>query len=113
MKGRDLEEMQDPRNWEFDAERPERPRKARAVVSIAFSREDFEEMTEYARKAGVTLSELIRGAALDRIRRVAPLRVSFSSAGGATAYLGRVPSSTRASAGEQMPTPGSQPALLP
>ncbi len=41
--------------------------KRRAVVSVSMTRDDFERVSEYARKHGMKTSEFLRQAALDRI----------------------------------------------
>jgi hypothetical protein len=98
-------EMQDPASWEFVAnEKYERPRKARAVVSVAFSRDDFEDVERYAMRHRMRVSEFIRGAALDRLHAAERASsIGSVSAGGTadvTAYFGIVPSTTRAGASE-------------
>lgn len=68
MDKSELEDLQDEKSWELDEETPaSRPRKARAVVSVAFPREDFERVEEYAQSHRISISELIRQAALQRI----------------------------------------------
>jgi hypothetical protein len=64
----ELTELQDPGNWE-DEEDPVRPpvKSPRAIVSVAFSREDFERIAEHAREHGMKTSEYIRRAALDQL----------------------------------------------
>jgi hypothetical protein len=67
--GRDeLEALQNPENWE-DEENPVRPpvKSPRAVVSVAFSREDFESIAAHAREHGMKTSEFIRRAALNQL----------------------------------------------
>jgi hypothetical protein len=63
------EDAEIPDDWDFEhAERRRPVRKPRAVVSVAFSREDFERLTEVAEKQGLRTSEFIRIAALARLR---------------------------------------------
>jgi len=67
MDEKELKELQDPNNWEFDETPPEAPpRRGRAVVSVAFNAEDFDRVSRHARASGLRLSEFIREAALDR-----------------------------------------------
>ena len=59
----ELDDLQNPENWDEGNVRP--PVKApRAVVSVAFSREDFERIVAAARARGMKTSEFIRYAAL-------------------------------------------------
>ena len=61
-------ELQDPGTWDFEGAETHPARKnARAIVSVAFSREDFELVCSAAEKRGVKLSALIRAATLDSI----------------------------------------------
>ena len=58
-------ELQDPGTWDFESAETHPGRKAaRAIVSVAFSREDFELVCSAAEKRGVKLSALIRAATL-------------------------------------------------
>ena len=60
-------ELQNPENWDID-QAIVRPgaQKARAVVSVAFSREDFELVTYAAQQLDEKTAEFIRGAALEK-----------------------------------------------
>ena len=62
------EEMQNPENWDFDKaeEKPGRSQ-GRAIVSVAFSREDFNLVSQHAKMLGLKTSELIRNATLEQI----------------------------------------------
>lgn len=64
----ELAELQDPATWEDETEAV-RPavKSLRAIVSVAFSREDFENVADYAKRHGMKISEFIRQAALDRM----------------------------------------------
>jgi hypothetical protein len=66
MDDQELEQLQDPANWdEVEAEvGPARSRQSRAVVSVAFQREDFTQIVEVAASQGMRTSEFIRKAAL-------------------------------------------------
>lgn len=95
MNEKELAELQDPESWEFEhaAEPRHRPRKARAVVSVAFPGEDFARVDRYAEDHGLTISELIRRATLLYVSgnaTVATGEVFLMSAGGPaqmTAYF--------------------------
>lgn len=62
------EELEKEENWDFDrAEQKPGRRARRAVVSVAFNRDDFELVTEYAEQTGRKLSGLLREAILNQI----------------------------------------------
>ncbi len=67
--------------WEFEAaEKRPGVSKARAVVSVAFARDDFELVSECAEKQGKKTSEFIREAALDKVvRSTAPIMTSSAT----------------------------------
>ena len=62
-------ELQNPETWDFD-QAVVRPgtQKARAVVSVAFARDDFELVASAARQSEMKTSEFIRGAALAKAK---------------------------------------------
>jgi hypothetical protein len=64
----ELAEWQDPATWEDD-EDPVRPpvHSPRAIVSVAFSRDDFIAVADYASRHGMKTSEFIRRATLERL----------------------------------------------
>lgn len=63
-----LEAIQDREEWgDDDGEVREPVRNRRAVVSVAFSREDFEQVSAHAAKQGMKTSEFIREAALQQV----------------------------------------------
>lgn len=63
------EKLQNPKDWDFEHAERRRPQKnVRAVVSVAFAREDFERLSEHAQRLGLKTSEFIRVAALGRLR---------------------------------------------
>lgn len=62
--------MDDQAEWDFEhAERRPGVKNARAVVSVAFKRTDFERVSEYAERHNMKTSEFIREAALGAARR--------------------------------------------
>ena len=65
MDGKEREGLQNPESWDWErAEgRPGR-KKPRAVVSVAFNRDDFETVAAFAERAGMKLSQFIRSAAI-------------------------------------------------
>jgi hypothetical protein len=71
MDEREVQELENPENWDFEnRQRHEAVKKPRAVVSVAFSREDFERIEEQAERLGITLSKFIRDAALEKAASV-------------------------------------------
>jgi len=60
-------ELRNPDIWDID-QAVVRPgiKNARAVVSVAFTREDFERVSNAAQQVNEKTSEFIRGAALDK-----------------------------------------------
>jgi pectin methylesterase-like acyl-CoA thioesterase len=67
MSKEELEELQSAETWEgTGAATQVNLKPARAVVSVAFSREDFETIVDYAKQHGMKTSEFIRRAALDK-----------------------------------------------
>ena len=67
MDSKELQELQDPETWDFEqAERVPGGKAPRAVVSVAFSRPDFERVTHAAERAGQRTSEFIRRAVLEK-----------------------------------------------
>ena len=54
MDDTELRELQDRETWDDDEGEVRPPVKApRAVVSVAFARDDFEKVSEFARSAGM------------------------------------------------------------
>jgi len=66
------DDLLNPEAWDIESAEvlPATP-KPRAVVSVAFSREDFNVVTNAAESLGVKTSEFIREAALDKAATVA------------------------------------------
>ena len=67
MDNKESEELQDPESWSDESEVRAPVKPQRAVVSVAFSREDFERVVEQAQRAGMKTSEFIRHAALEHV----------------------------------------------
>ena len=58
--------------------------RSRAIVSVAFSRQDFERLDRHVERKGVKISEFIREAALDRVTAEqvpAAMSAAFAAAG--------------------------------
>lgn len=67
----ETQELEQPDNWDYDnAERRRPVRGARAVVSVAFSRADFEQVAAAAEHVGQRTSEFIRQAAMERANKL-------------------------------------------
>ena len=61
-------DLQDMSQWDHERAEERGPSKgARAVVSVALAREDFDRITQCAQREGMRTSEFIRQAALDRV----------------------------------------------
>jgi len=64
----DDDAAQEQQNWDWDTMATHAAAKQpRAVVSVAFSRQDFERLTAYARRDGSTVSGAIRKVVLEQI----------------------------------------------
>jgi hypothetical protein len=61
------QELQSAETWEEQGETRPPVKSPRAIVSVAFGRDDFERVAEYARRHGLKTSEFIRQAALTQI----------------------------------------------
>jgi hypothetical protein len=65
MKDRDSKDLHDPESWDWEhAQSRAGRKKPRAVVSVAFKRDDFETVALCAERAHMKVSEFIRSAAL-------------------------------------------------
>ncbi len=96
----DLESLEREDTWDFaTAERRPGSKVSRAVVSVAFSREDFELVGERAEQLGLKVSEFVRSAAIDAAVARAG-RVQVVSATGSSGLT--------SSAGSQRSIPAAQ-----
>jgi hypothetical protein len=65
MADKEQEELENPKTWDWErAETRPGRKKPRAVVSVAFNRDDFEAVAVFAERAHMKLSEFIRSAAI-------------------------------------------------
>ncbi len=80
MDDKEREELRNPESWDWDRaeSRPGR-KKPRAVVSVAFNRDDFETVAAFAERAGMKLSQFIRSAAIGRVQ--GKMQVVFLTSG--------------------------------
>ena len=91
------ESLQDPENWDFErAERRGGVKGARAIVSVAFGRDDFESVAACAERNGKRTSEFIREAALEKASSRGSF-VSFSGTRGSVLFSDTSVHSTRLS----------------
>lgn len=82
MSDKELADLQNADSWDFgEAERRPGVKGARAVVSVAFSREDFDHVTACADQISKRTSEFIREAALERASRLMGSATLSSSSG--------------------------------
>ena len=67
----DENELQNPETWDIgQAVVSTGTKKVRAVVSVAFARDDFEQVAEAARQSNMNTSEFIRTAALSKAKAI-------------------------------------------
>ena len=65
-------DLQDESMWDYDkADVRPASQSNRAVVSVAFARQDFQRVVEYAESVNMKTSEFIRTAALEKISKPA------------------------------------------
>lgn len=91
------QELQNEETWDFDrAEKHEGGRSRRSVVSVAFAREDFQAVAKAARRAGMSVSEFIRRATMEKVSPTPAYSGSLLiSCGGSgrTSFYGTAPTS--------------------
>lgn len=76
------EYLESPDRWDFDkAETQEPVRSPRAIVSVAFSRDDFERVAAWAEKRGQKLSTMIREVVLASLPGSSAAGISVSVSG--------------------------------
>jgi hypothetical protein len=100
MKDDELEELQNREEWDFeDGERRPGAKSTRAVVSVAFAREDFERVSACAEQSRKRTSQFIREAALEKVSRYERPAVlaAFSGSLGAALFTPTPPPTTRVS----------------
>jgi hypothetical protein len=82
LDDKELKELQDPTLWEHSENDKRDPVKSsRAVVSVAFSRNDFELVSSAAKQRGMKTSEFIRAATLENARAHSKRAVIVSVSG--------------------------------
>ncbi|MDP2744817.1 MAG: hypothetical protein Q8P00_07125 [Dehalococcoidia bacterium] len=108
-KERELEKSE---NWDFTQSEVKQPVKAsRVVVSVAFRRDEFALVSEYAERIGKKTSEFIREAAVQKAggQGGEPL-VYGSGSGGTSWWIEQMPTTTRTS-GTRLEEPNKTPAM--
>lgn len=77
----DDSELRNMENWDIEnAERVRGRRGRRTIVSVAFSKDDFQRVAEHSASAGMRVSEFIRNAALQQAG-VIPNKIAVVLAG--------------------------------
>ena len=65
-------DLQDESTWDYDKAKVRPPSQSnRVVVSVAFARQDFQRVGEYAESVNMKTSEFIRTAALSKVSKPA------------------------------------------
>ena len=110
MAGQDINSLEHEDNWDFTrAERRSGNRNVRTILSVAFSREDFDRVSARAEQSNERVSEFVRAAALERVQRLdrgtTLAAVSESGWRIITSTAGTVgpPSTTRSSGANSLP----------
>ena len=90
-------ELEKSDNWDYERPEVREPVKApRVVVSVAFRRNDFKQVSEYAERKGKKISEFIREAALEKATGQGVSAFAYGSGSiGTVWWLDQVPSITR------------------
>ena len=71
MAEQDIKSLENENNWDFTrAERRSGNRGVRTILSVAFSREDFDRISTSAELSNERVSEFVRTAALERVQRL-------------------------------------------
>lgn len=97
MDDKGLQELEQPETWDYEkAEKRPGVKTPRAVVSVAFARDDFEQVSKYAERLGMRTSEFIRKAALDVAKHQDKSTVQFTGGSlGASVFTSVRTSATR------------------
>ena len=100
----EIRELESEDQWDFDrAEALRASKPARVVVSVAFSREDFERVAEYAARQKMKTSEYIRHAALALTKSsVEPTYVVITAGLGSTVYAPEIAPVTNVQWGQEI-----------
>jgi hypothetical protein len=100
------ESLQRAEEWDWERSTSRAAvKRPRAVVSVAFSRDDFERLDEYASNHGMKLSELIRDAALARIAEIPTLQVVENQEDGRSVLVAGALQPRTAVSGGTIPNP--------
>ena len=75
-------ELERPDTWDYERSEVRQPvRASRAVVSVAFRRDEFTLVSEYAEQVGKRTSAFIREAALEKVRGRETSSVAYITGG--------------------------------
>ncbi len=73
MADQDVNSIEHEENWDFArAERRSGNRGVRTILSVAFSREEFDRVSACAERSNAKVSEFVRAAALERVQHLDP-----------------------------------------
>jgi hypothetical protein len=99
-------ELKKAETWDFEKPEVREPVKySRAVVSVAFRRDDFTQVSEFAGRIGKRTSEFIREAAIEKATGQGAWTVVYGSgSAGSLWWAGQIPTNTLAS-GSQVEYP--------
>ncbi|MDP2952738.1 MAG: hypothetical protein Q8O76_05435, partial [Chloroflexota bacterium] len=93
-------ELENSQNWDYERPEVKEPVKLpRVVVSVAFRRDDFAQVSEYAERLGKKVSEFIREAAIEKVTGQDRGEEAYIWGGG-TLWIRQMPPSTRALASQ-------------
>ncbi len=71
MNDKDIENLENPENWDWEnAETVSGTKNRRTIVSVAFPRSDFKKVAECARQIGMSVSAFVRHSAVDTAEKV-------------------------------------------
>lgn len=71
MNDKDLKDLENPENWDWEnAEAEVGKKNRRTIVSVAFPREDFKNVAKCALQLHVSVSAFVRHAAVDTAERI-------------------------------------------
>ena len=63
---REIDELEDPENWDLDTAQIQPPVKnPQAVISVAFTRDELDQVAFATRQRGVSLTAFVKNASMD------------------------------------------------
>ncbi|MBI2919437.1 MAG: hypothetical protein HYY01_15800 [Chloroflexi bacterium] len=111
MKKEHERELEKPESWDFEQPEIRGPVKAsRVVISVAFRRDDFDQVSKYAERVGKRVSEFIREAAIEKATGRGTGTLVYASGSTGTLWaIEQMPTISRVS-GSQVEQPEKEPA---